>query len=968
MKIIETETPLTNQDLTSILAVGSFTAPRAMTVTAQVEVSGLTNTDAFLTWTLGKTSSADAKIFNQAIAVPKDSATSTAEGLAAGILSVSLQTGEKAVISVLSSNASDSSGVGVSAWWYDASSVNVVEVSDDSTAANNLELDYDGTGYAKANSTIGTATAVTNEVTADAVKISGSAAAANNVESVYLGTGHTDGVKLAAERLLLSNDSATEAALEMVNVNANGTAMLADGGDIGVANNGGDIGVYNDGGDIGVYNYGGDIGVYNDGGDFGVHNDGGNIGVRNYGVNTGVYNYGVNTGVYNDGAVYYDKAPTGTLQTVDVAAISGDTTAANALELQYNGTGLSGDPYPATQAQIGNIASGSAAISTIATSVVITTGSETGDYEDTWQLDETYHIVLDAGDVTEFYYEFNVGSTGVPTTILWNGYAQGNNDTFLIKAWNWSTSTWQQIETIIGTAGTTRREQTWQLLASHVGTGTDAGKVRVQATSADGAAFATDRILCNYAVVSSPTGYANGAIWVDTVNGTAGAVDNVNGVADLPVDNWADALSLSTSTGLIRFEIAQGSSIAFAATTNGLTMHGLDWNLDLNGQLVYSMVITGAIIEGVASGNTNKSILTDCQLLETSLPRVEAIHCSIVGPITCVEIGSYIFDGCFSAIAGQAAPVFDLGAAIGSQGINFRHYSGGIDIHNLGASGTDSMSLEGWGQYILDSTCVGGGISVRGSFQKTDNSSGLVTITDSANYANHVVQAGVAQEDSGLYVNQIMLSSAASSVDGAYDPAMIMIVHGTGAGQSRMILQYEGATRTATVDRNWKVAPDATSEYHVMANPGREHVNEGLAQSGSSNTITLNTLASSANDAYVGQLVFIRSGTGEDQVRAITGYVGSTKVATVSIAWAVNPNATSGYVILPFEAAGEANVSSGTTVRRLKKSMEIAQGAIISKLDEDSGGDTQIYNEDGTAIIATVPQPTQDARDAGTIT
>jgi hypothetical protein len=40
--------------------------------------------------------------------------------------------------------------------------VNIAEVSDDETAASNLELDYDGTGYAKANSTIGTTTTNTD--------------------------------------------------------------------------------------------------------------------------------------------------------------------------------------------------------------------------------------------------------------------------------------------------------------------------------------------------------------------------------------------------------------------------------------------------------------------------------------------------------------------------------------------------------------------------------------------------------------------------------------------------------------------------------------------------------------------------------------------------------------------------------------------------------------------------------------
>ena len=38
--------------------------------------------------------------------------------------------------------------------------VDTKSISDDATAANNLELDYDGTGLTRANSTIGTATAV----------------------------------------------------------------------------------------------------------------------------------------------------------------------------------------------------------------------------------------------------------------------------------------------------------------------------------------------------------------------------------------------------------------------------------------------------------------------------------------------------------------------------------------------------------------------------------------------------------------------------------------------------------------------------------------------------------------------------------------------------------------------------------------------------------------------------------------
>jgi hypothetical protein len=164
--------------------------------------------------------------------------------------------------------------------------------------------------------------------------------------------------------------------------------------------------------------------------------------------------------------------------------------------------------------------------------------------------------------------------------------------------------------------------------------------------------------------------------------------------------------------------------------------------------------------------------------------------------------------------------------------------------------------------------------------------------------ASVIVIDGTSQ-GAGVNGNQIILANDASSTNGAYDPALIAIVSGTGAGQCRLILEYVGSTRTATVDRDWKVLPDVTSEYIVYADAGREHVNEGLAQTGTSNTITLNINASAFDDAYVHQTIFIRSGTGSDQVRTISAYNGTTKIATVTENWDEIPDNTSAYVILP---------------------------------------------------------------------
>jgi hypothetical protein len=169
--------------------------------------------------------------------------------------------------------------------------------------------------------------------------------------------------------------------------------------------------------------------------------------------------------------------------------------------------------------------------------------------------------------------------------------------------------------------------------------------------------------------------------------------------------------------------------------------------------------------------------------------------------------------------------------------------------------------------------------------------------------ASVIVRAGTAQGP-GTGNNQIQLDAGASATNGEYDPNVIFIETGTGAGQARLILQYNGSTKVATVDRDWRVNPDNTSEFVILADAGRNSVNEGLAQGGTSTTITLNASASATDDAYNGQLVFIRSGTGQDQVGLVEDYVGSTKVATIRTRsatgqWATVPDTTSAYMMIP---------------------------------------------------------------------
>lgn len=171
-----------------------------------------------------------------------------------------------------------------------------------------------------------------------------------------------------------------------------------------------------------------------------------------------------------------------------------------------------------------------------------------------------------------------------------------------------------------------------------------------------------------------------------------------------------------------------------------------------------------------------------------------------------------------------------------------------------------------------------------------------------------VVTFGTAQAGATA---SITLATTASSTNGTYDPAIVMIVAGTGAGQARMILQYEGSTRIASVDRDWRITPDATSEYQIVASANLMTTNEGLAQGGGASMITLNASASAVDNTYVGQTVVLRTGTGQDQSRIVASYVGATKVATMSAAWETQPAAGTGYMMLPVGRARVASMESG---------------------------------------------------------
>ncbi len=200
----------------------------------------------------------------------------------------------------------------------------------------------------------------------------------------------------------------------------------------------------------------------------------------------------------------------------------------------------------------------------------------------------------------------------------------------------------------------------------------------------------------------------------------------------------------------------------------------------------------------------------------------------------------------------------------------------------------------------------------------------------------------------------VTLAAAASATNDLYNGCTIHIISGTGVGQARLITDYDGGTKIASVVPNWATNPAAASVYVILpVGPARvDAITDGIitagsiaadaigaselaadavaeiadgvadevatghvtaatlgamlqplhsatAQAGAAGTITLAATASATNNLYNGAVVQVIGGTGVGQIRLVTAYDGGTKVATVAPNWTTNPANDSVYVIHP---------------------------------------------------------------------
>lgn len=127
-----------------------------------------------------------------------------------------------------------------------------------------------------------------------------------------------------------------------------------------------------------------------------------------------------------------------------------------------------------------------------------------------------------------------------------------------------------------------------------------------------------------------------------------------------------------------------------------------------------------------------------------------------------------------------------------------------VNVHESGALPVrqDYMVLAA---NVYDSL-VGGGdtLDVNASVTASDIAAALVALN-----IGGTAQSGAA--------GTITLAAGASASNDEYNSRVILIVSGTGAGQApRLISDYVGATKVATITPNWATEPDNTSVYLIL--------------------------------------------------------------------------------------------------------------------------------------------------------
>lgn len=148
----------------------------------------------------------------------------------------------------------------------------------------------------------------------------------------------------------------------------------------------------------------------------------------------------------------------------------------------------------------------------------------------------------------------------------------------------------------------------------------------------------------------------------------------------------------------------------------------------------------------------------------------------------------------------------------GMQSIQTNEYTGSLDR---------AADIPGGGQQRITATGYVRGSGVVATLPELD------PLYQAAGMLANVIAAAVTGTAAGAASGTITLAAGASAVDDFYSGLPVSITAGTGIGQTRMILDYDGTTKVAVVDYPWDVVPTGGT-YSVFPGVRYKPVSSGL--------------------------------------------------------------------------------------------------------------------------------------------
>lgn len=138
----------------------------------------------------------------------------------------------------------------------------------------------------------------------------------------------------------------------------------------------------------------------------------------------------------------------------------------------------------------------------------------------------------------------------------------------------------------------------------------------------------------------------------------------------------------------------------------------------------------------------------------------------------------------------------------------------------------------------------------------------------------------------------------AALVGGRMDASVGAVAAGAITAAGIADAAIDAATFAAGAINAAAIADSAIDRATFAADTGLQSIRSNTAQAGAAGSITLDAGASATTDFYVGAIILLTGGTGVGQVRFITAYNGTTKVATIVPNWATAPDVTSTFAII----------------------------------------------------------------------